>query len=77
MEKIKATIDGRMMETEAGTTILELLETGSIRYEDNPVSAAYAEYPELATIGIILTLIIVPITLGLRKLLEKVGPSDE
>ena len=42
MEKIKATIDGRMMETEAGTTILELLETGSIRYEDNPVSAAYA-----------------------------------
>lgn len=41
------------------------------------VSAAYAEYPELATIGIILTLIIVPITLGLRKLLEKVGPSDE
>lgn len=42
MEKIKATIDGRMTETEAGTTILELLETGSIRYEDNPVSAAYA-----------------------------------
>lgn len=41
------------------------------------VSAANAQYPELATIGILLTIIIIPVTLGLRKLLEKVGPSDE
>ena len=41
------------------------------------VSAANAQYPDLATIGILLTIIIIPVTLGLRKLLEKVGPSDE
>jgi len=40
------------------------------------LAASYAEYSDLAAIGIILTLIIVPITLGIRKLLEKVGPSN-
>ena len=41
------------------------------------VSASYAEYSDLAAIGLLLTLVIVPITLGVRKLLEKVGPSNE
>lgn len=41
------------------------------------VSASYAQYPELAAIGILLTLVIVPITLGVRKFLEKVGPSND
>ena len=41
------------------------------------VSASYAEYPALASIGILLTIVIIPVTLGIRKLLEKVGPSDE
>lgn len=41
------------------------------------VSAANAQYPELATIGLLLTIVIIPLTLGLRKFLEKVGPSDE
>lgn len=41
------------------------------------VSASYAEYPALAAIGILLTIVIIPVTLGIRKLLEKVGPSDE
>ena len=41
------------------------------------VSAAYAQYPELAAIGILLTIVIVPVTLGVRKFLEKVGPSNE
>ena len=36
-----------------------------------------AQYPELATIGLLLTIVIIPLTLGLRKFLEKVGPSDE
>lgn len=41
------------------------------------VSASYAQYPELAAIGILLTVVIVPITLGVRKILEKVGPSND
>ncbi len=49
---------------------------GYILYK-RTLAASYAEYPDLAAIGIILTLIIVPITLGIRKLLEKVGPSNE
>lgn len=39
-------------------------------------SATIAQYPELAAIGVLLTLIIVPITLIVRKVLTKVGPSN-
>lgn len=39
--------------------------------------ASNTEYPYLAAFGLILTVIIIPITLGIRKLLNKVGPSDE
>lgn len=49
---------------------------GYILYK-RTLSATYAEYSDLAAIGIILTLIIVPITLGVRKILEKVGPSND
>ena len=49
---------------------------GYILYK-RTLSATYAEYSDLAAIGIILTLIIVPITLGVRKFLEKVGPSND
>ena len=41
------------------------------------LKASYAEYSDLAAIGILLTLVIVPITLGVRKILEKVGPSND
>lgn len=37
----------------------------------------YGEYPELAAFGMLGTIIIVPITLGLRRVLEKIGPSTE
>ena len=33
-------------------------------------------YPQLAAMGLMMTLIIVPITLSARRLLEKYGPSD-
>ena len=49
---------------------------GYILYK-RTLAASYAEYSDLAAIGIILTLIIVPITLGVRKVLEKVGPSND
>lgn len=35
------------------------------------------EYPYLAAFGLILTVIIVPLTLIIRKILNKVGPSDD
>ncbi len=36
-----------------------------------------AEYPELAAIGLWLTLVAVPMTLIVKKLLEKFGPSED
>ena len=39
--------------------------------------ASNADYPRLATIGIILTVFIAPITLAIRWLLLKFGPSEE
>lgn len=35
------------------------------------------EYPRLSAIGLTLTVIAVPITLGVKKLLEKLGPSED
>lgn len=35
------------------------------------------QFPRLATIGLVLTCIALPITLGMRKLLNAVGPSNE
>ncbi|MGI6768791.1 MAG: carbohydrate ABC transporter permease [Bacilli bacterium] len=41
------------------------------------LGASFAEYPDLAAIGILLTLVIVPITLLVRRILKKVGPVNE
>lgn len=38
--------------------------------------ATEAEYPRLAAMGVLLTIIIVPVTLGVKKLLEKIGPKE-
>lgn len=38
--------------------------------------ATDAEYPRLAAMGILLTIIIVPITLGVKRLLEKIEPKE-
>ena len=35
----------------------------------------YEAHPYLATMGLVFTIIITPITLGVKKLLEKYGPS--
>lgn len=37
----------------------------------------YLDYPQLSALGLILTLIVLPLTLGTRKLLEKYGPSTD
>ena len=36
-----------------------------------------SEYPPLAAIGIVLTLIAIPLTMGVKQLLEKLGPKEE
>ena len=36
---------------------------------------SYASFGELSALGIMLTLIVAPVTLGVKKLLEKIGPS--
>ena len=40
-------------------------------------AASQSEYPVLAAVGILLTIIAVPLTLIVRKLLEKFGPSED
>lgn len=50
---------------------------GYILYTKTQLATSQADYPYLSAIGIMLTLIIVPTTLLLRRLLEKMGPSEE
>ena len=43
----------------------------------NPDTPNYLEYPYVAALGVVLTLIIAPITIAVRKLLLTYGPSEE
>ena len=43
----------------------------------NTQSASLSEYPRLAAMGIILTLIVAPVTLLVKYLIEKFGPTVE
>lgn len=38
--------------------------------------ATLAEYPALACLGVLLTVVIVPVTLGVKAFLEKIGPKE-
>lgn len=40
-------------------------------------ASPYTEYPYLSAFGVVLTVFVVPLTLIIRKLLEKFGPSNE
>lgn len=52
-----------------------LYTVGYYIFKDLRKSATIAEYPYLAAMGVLLTLVAAPLTLGARKILEKVGPS--
>jgi ABC-type sugar transport system permease subunit len=54
----------------------ELITVGYYLFKSVDVASG-AEYPLLATYGVALTLIAVPMTLGSRYLLEKFGPKTE
>lgn len=46
-------------------------------YRANNMANPLTDFPYLAAFGIVLTLIVAPITLGTRKLLQKVGPRAD
>lgn len=50
---------------------------GYYLFKDLQGAMSIAEYPRLAAMGVLLTLISVPVTLIVRKLLEKFGPSTD
>ncbi len=61
-----------------GTGAPESLFTwGYYLYVQTQVAASEAEYPLLAAMGLLLTIVIVPITLLVKWALEKFGPSTE
>lgn len=45
--------------------------------ETKRADGSYAEYPRLAAFGLMLTAVAVPLTLIVRKLLDKFGPSED
>lgn len=53
----------------------EIITFGYYLYSVTSV-ATDAEYPRLATMGLILTLIMIPITILVKKMLEKIGPKE-
>ncbi len=61
-----------------GTSAPESLFTwGYYLYVQTQVAASEAEYPLLAAMGLLLTVVIVPVTLLVKWLLEKYGPKTE
>ena len=46
-------------------------------YKANGLSNPYLHFPYLAAFGLVLTMIAAPLTIGLRKLLENVGPNTK
>ncbi len=50
---------------------------GYYLYKEVQTAKSEAEYPILSAIGLLLTLVAVPLTMGIRRLLEKCGPKEE
>ncbi len=46
-------------------------------YVKTASAASKAEYPVIAAVGVLLTIVAVPMTLGVKKLLEKFGPKED
>lgn len=49
----------------------------AVYLSDPKTASSEPTFSQLSAIGVILTLIMVPLTLGIRKLLNRLGPSDE
>jgi ABC-type sugar transport system permease subunit len=59
-----------------GSARFDLYTLGYYLYRETQ-GATLSQYPYLAAMGIIFTLIATPVTLGLKRLLEKIGPSTD
>lgn len=55
----------------------ELQTFGYYLYRRVQSAASMSEYPELAAMGFLLTLVAVPLTLAVKYLLEKFGPKED
>ncbi len=55
----------------------ELWTYGYYMYVQTKAATSMAEYPRIATMGIMMTIVVVPITFLVRHLLEKYGPSED
>ncbi len=45
-------------------------------YAEVSKAETMADFPYLSALGVLMTIVIVPLTIGLKKLLEKVGPKE-
>lgn len=54
----------------------KLATAGYLLYARTSI-ASLADYPELAATGVLLTIIVIPLALSSKKLLEKFGPSED
>ncbi len=54
----------------------EIRTYGYYLYKEVQTAASEAEYPILSAIGLLMTVVAVPLTLGIRRLMEKLGPSE-
>lgn len=59
-----------------GTAKISLYTLGYYLYRQTQ-AATFSEYPYLAAMGIVFTLIAVPLTLGVKAFFEKIGPTAE
>ncbi len=50
---------------------------GYFLYKEVQTAKSEAEYPILSAIGLLLTVVAVPLTMGIRRLMEKFGPSED
>ncbi len=55
----------------------ELYTFGYYLYVHTKVATSYADFPELSALGIVLTVVAVAMTMTVKYLLEKFGPSTD
>lgn len=59
------------------TAEFSLYTVGYFLFRSVQTAKTFAEYPYLSAFGLVLTAVAIPITLGLRSILDKIGPSTD
>ena len=50
---------------------------GYYMYREIQSASSYASYPKMAALGIMITLVVAPLIIGMRKLSKKLNPLEE